>query len=271
MVGTVFDIKELAIHDGPGTRVTVFLKGCPLRCQWCHNPEGLSPEPQLSVKKTLCVGCGACRRTCDHPECQPFGRCLHACANGCVSIVGERITVDDLAEKLRAHTDLLAMLGGGITVSGGEPLLQAPFVCALAERLHGIHLALQTSGYARPEVYREVISHFDYVMQDIKLVDPTAHRHYTGVDNARILENVRYLMQSGKEYLFRIPLIPNITDTAENLTAIAALVGDAPVELLRYNPFAGAKYETVGMTYPLAEMQNREEDFTQYFKNATLS
>lgn len=271
MIGTIFDIKELAIHDGPGTRITVFLKGCPLRCRWCHNPEGLTSAPQLSFKKSLCAGCGACRRPCDHPECRPYGRCLHACANGCLSVAGEQIDSDMLAKKLLANADVLTLLGGGITISGGEPLMQHEFVCELAEKLNGIHLALQTSGHARPEIYRKVIAHFDYIMQDIKLADPQAHREYTGVDNAWILENIAYLKQSEKKFIFRVPLIPGITDTEDNLRAVADIAGDFPVELLRYNPFAGAKYDTLGMTYPLPDIQNREEDFTKYFQNATLS
>lgn len=270
MVGTIFDIKELAIHDGPGTRVTVFLKGCPLRCLWCHNPEGLRAEPQLMVKKTLCVGCGTCRRPCDHPECRPLGRCLHACANGCLSIAGEQIDTDVLAQKLLANADVLSLLGGGITVSGGEPMMQHEFVCELAQKLQDVHLAIQTSGHVRPEVYRRVIGHFDYVMQDIKLAAPQAHKQYTGVDNAWILENVEYLKHSGKDFILRVPLIPDITDTEENLRAIAKIAGDAPVELLRYNPFAGAKYDSLDMTYSLPNAKNREEDFTKHFQNATL-
>ena len=176
-----------------------------------------------------------------------------------------------LADRLRENADILAMLGGGITVSGGEPLMQANFVCELAERLQGLHLAIQTSGHAHPDVYRRVISHFDYVMQDIKLADPTAHRHYTGVSNEWILQNITWLKQSGKTYVFRIPLIPEITDTEENLRAISEIVGDSPVELLRYNPLAGAKYPTFGMTYPLSNRQNRNEDLTKYFQNATAT
>ena len=178
---------------------------------------------------------------------------------------------EELAQKLRSYADLLAMLGGGITVSGGEPLMQADFVCELAEHLSGMHLAIQTSGYADPQVYQRVIGHFDYVMQDIKLVDPAAHRHYTGVDNRRILNNIAWLRQSGKPFLLRVPLIPDITDTEENLRAIAAIAGNDPVELLHYNSLAGAKYETFGMTYPLSARSNREEDFTKYFANARLA
>lgn len=271
MLGTIFDIKELAVHDGPGTRVTVFMKGCPLRCLWCHNPEGLSPTPQLSRKTTLCTACGRCLTPCEHPECQPHGRCLHICPNGCLSVAGWQTDATTLAQKLRSYADLLAMLGGGITVSGGEPLMQAEFVCELAEHLTGIHLAIQTSGYADPHIYQRVIGHFDYIMQDIKLADPAAHRHYTGVDNRRILDNIAWLKQSGKAFLLRVPLIPDITDTEDNLRAIAAIAGDAPVELLRYNSLAGAKYETFGMTYPLSDRKNSEEDYTRYFLNARMA
>ena len=149
--------------------------------------------------------------------------------------------------------------------------MQPDFVCALAEKLHGIHLAIQTSGHAGPETYRRVISQFDYIMQDIKLADPTAHKYFTGVDNGWILENIAWLKQSGKTFVFRVPLIPDITDTEENLRAISAIAGDAPVELLRYNALAGAKYATFDMTYPLSDRANRDEDFTKYFANATIS
>ena len=253
---TIFDIKELSIHDGPGARITVFLKGCPLRCQWCHNPEGLSPELQLIHKKNLCTECGACLRECDHEECRPFGRCIHACPNGCLSVAGTRMTAQALADKLRQNADFFTMTGGGITVSGGEPMMQPEFVTELVSLLPDVHKAIQTSGYAKPEVYRMVIAGFDYVMQDIKLVDPVAHKKYTGVDNAWILENIRWLKESGKEYLFRVPMIPGITDTQENMDAIRDLTEGCPVEYLKYNSLAGAKYEMLGMQYPLGETFN---------------
>ena len=251
--GTIFDIKEFSIHDGPGARITVFLKGCPLRCQWCHNPEGLCAAPQLMHKKSICTQCGACLQGCDHPECKAFGRCIHACPNGCLSVAGKEITAEALAEKLRANADFFALTDGGITVSGGEPLMQPEFVMALATHLPGVHKAIQTSGYARPEVYRQVIAHFDYVMQDIKLVDRDAHKKYTGVSNEWILENIAYLKKCGIPYIFRVPMIPGITDTEENLAAIRRLTEGCPVEYLKYNDLAGAKYEMLDMTYPLTK------------------
>ena len=149
-------------------------------------------------------------------------------------------------------------------------MLQPEFVCALAEALGGVHKAIQASGYAQPEIYRKVIGHFDYVMQDIKLADPQAHIHYTGVDNEKILENIRWLQESGKAFVFRVPLIPGITDTEENLLAISRIVGSCRTELLPYNPMAGAKYPMVGMAYSLSGEENRPEDFTKYFENAVL-
>ena len=270
MEGTVFDIKEFTVHDGPGPRITVFLKGCPLRCRWCHNPEGLTQTVQLMEKTNLCTHCGRCRILCDHLQCKPFGRCIQACATGCLSLVGETVSSDELAQKLLQKAALLKQMGGGITISGGEPMLQPEFVCALAEALGGVHKAIQTSGFAAPEVYQRVVGHFDYVMQDIKLADNEAHRRYTGVDNAQILENIRWLQESGKAFVFRVPLIPGITDTEENLLAISRIVGSCRTELLPYNPMAGAKYPMVGMAYSLAGKENRPEDYTRYFENAVL-
>ncbi len=271
MTGTIFDIKEFSIHDGPGGRIKVFLKGCPLRCVWCHNPEGLTTAPQLMHKQNLCCDCGLCQRGCDHPECRGLARCIHACPNGAVSLSGRTVTVEALADRLLADRDFLELNGGGVTVSGGEPLMHADFVCALAERLGDLHKAIQTSGYATEDTYRRVIDRFDYVMQDIKLADPALHKQYTGVDNAPILRNIDYLKRSGKAFVFRVPLIPGITDTEENLRGIARIAGDHPVELLKYNEMAGAKYAMLGMTYTLPDSANRAEDFTRFFKNATMA
>ncbi len=271
MTGTIFDIKEFSIHDGPGSRITVFLKGCPLRCLWCHNPEGLSQKPQLMIKNNLCSHCGKCVSPCSHPECASFDRCVHSCPNGCISVAGEEISTDVLAERLLKNRDFFDMTNGGITISGGEPMLQYKFVLELAGKLKGIHLALQTSGYADHNIYKSVINKFDFVMQDIKLANDEEHIKYTGVSNKQILENIEYLKQSGKEFVLRVPLIPDITDTEENLCLISEIAGDFPVELLSYNPMAGAKYEMLGYNYTLNDnKKNTEVGYTRYFKNATL-
>ncbi len=270
MNGTVFDIKECSMHDGPGVRVTVFLKGCPLRCRWCHNPEGLKSEPQLMFKENKCVRCGKCRIQCAHDICRRFGRCVYACPNDCLSVSGRTVGSAELAAALLKHGDMLQLLGGGITFSGGEPLMQSEFVCDVIGRLDGLHTAVQTSGFADIESYKRVIDRVDFVMQDIKILNPKKHRFYTGVDNAAILGNIEYLMKSGKNFVFRVPLIPSITDTEENLEEISAYVGENRVELMRYNIFAGAKYPMLGMKYTLPDKENEKRDYTKYFKNAAL-
>ena len=268
--GTIFDIKEFTVHDGPGSRITVFVKGCPLRCMWCHNPEGLKVEKQLMYKSTFCTHCNNCFKPCSHEECQPFQRCIHACMTGCLSIAGENIKIDELARRLKKNANILKALKGGVTFSGGEPMRQSDFVFDTAERLGNMHKAIQTSGFTDLKTYQKVISHFDYVMQDIKLVGKSAHIMYTGVSNDTILRNIEWLKTSGKKFVFRVPLIPGITDTEENLKAIAEIVGEHKTELMPYNDFAGAKYKMIGMEYPLNVERNRNEDFTRFFHNAIL-
>ena len=271
MTGTIFDIKEFSIHDGPGPRVTVFLKGCPLRCRWCHNPEGLRKEPQLLWKESLCIGCGRCRIPCDHPDCRGLDRCRHQCAKGALTLSGVQWKAEDLAKKLRSFESMLASMGGGITLSGGEPLYQPDFTVELLERLSGMHRAIQTSGYASESVFRQALEHTEYVMMDVKLADPRQHKEYTGVDNGPILRNLRILQESGKPHLLRTPLIPGVTDTAENLRAIAQLAGDSPVELLEYNPFAPAKYAQLGVEFPLGEPGHAHTIDLSVFRNVTVS
>ncbi len=249
MKGMIFDIKELAIHDGDGPRVTVFLKGCPLRCIWCHNPEGLSIQPQMMVKQQLCRHCGICQKPCTHPECQPFGRCLYACPHGLISQVGTEWEAAALARRLYRYADFFAAYGGGVTFSGGEPLMQADFLIDVARRLP-FHKTLETCGFAPPETFLRAVGQMDEILFDIKLADPGMHKRYTGQGNAWILRNFSFLQKSGKCCRVRTPLIPGITDTEENLEAIASLVGDTPWEKLPYNALAGAKYSMLGMEYP---------------------
>jgi len=236
----IFEVREFCVHDGPGVRTTVFFKGCPLRCTWCHNPEGLSPEPETLFKSPRCRHCGNCRTG-------------GACPEGARVPCGRRWTVDELVAELNRFRDFFESSGGGVTFSGGEPLLQGAFAAAAAKRLHPIHLALETSGYAAPATYRAVVSEMDLVFQDLKHPDPAAHRRWTGVDPAPIHANLRWLKESGKPFIARIPLIPGVNDTPAAKEGFARLLegpsGLRRVELLPYHLTAAAKYPFVNRPY----------------------
>ena len=221
MTGVVFDIRELTVHDGPGLRTTVFLKGCPLRCAWCHNPEGLSLAPQIL------------RSTSGE------------------RLVGRRYTSIELASLLNRQAPLLR--DGGVTFSGGEPLMQAAFVADTIDRLAGLHITLGTSGHASEEDFRLVTGKCDLVLFDLKLINSGAHCRWTGADNEPILRNLATLAELGTPFVIRVPLVPGVTDTDENLHAIASHVsvlrGRPRVELLPYNRAAGGKYAACGLEW----------------------
>ena len=251
--GTIFDIKEFTVHDGPGIRITVFFKGCPLRCNWCHNPEGLSFKPELMVRESACVHCGKCNTTCNHKVCQEFNRCIYACPSGLIKVIGETVESDELAARLKKYSGFLMMNKGGITISGGEPLAQPDFLLDLLKELKPMHVAVETSGYGDKRVFKEVISLADLILFDIKHMDADIHKKYTGVDNELIQFNLLSLMSSGKPFIVRIPLIPEVNDTDDNLEKTARFIRSAAdrirVELLPYNPYAGAKYPSVCKEY----------------------
>ena len=259
MTGCVFDIKEFGLHDGSGLRTTVFLKGCPLRCQWCHNPEGQSFLPEIVKNEKKCVHCGLCGRKCDHESCKPFGVCLKICPNNCVKAAGEMITPELLAEKLRKNGEFLR--AGGVTFSGGEPLCQTDFILETVRLLPGIRTAAETCGFVPTEQFLRAVTALDDVMMDLKLMDPALHKQWTGQDNALILANARALMALDKPVTFRVPLIPGVTDTDDNLSAVAKFVKDArdhvKVELIPYNRMTGAKYRSVGRVYEPAFEESR--------------
>ncbi len=254
----IFEVREFCLHDGPGVRTTVFFKGCPLRCTWCHNPEGLSPEPEMIFKSRRCRHCGNCgldtsgRLKAD----VDLSRLERICPNRARMICGKRWTVDALAKELLSNVDVFSASGGGVTFSGGEPLLQTGFLERLAIRLRAeapIHLAIETSGFAPQEDYQRGISQMDLVFQDLKHPDPVAHRRWTGVDPAPILANLRWLKSSGKPFVARIPLMPGVNDAADVKESFARLLdghsGLQRVELLPYHATAAAKYPFVGRTY----------------------
>ena len=250
--GTVFDIREFTVHDGPGGRITFFLKGCPLRCTWCHNPEGQRNAKEIMVKDTLCTHCGNCKKDSGSDTYRKYARDPAGCPRGLVSVCGVEYTARDVLDRVLPLKDMLNMTEGGVTFSGGEPLLQSDFLAQSLDMLHqnGIHTAIETCGYASEEVFeRIVLERCDYVMMDIKLADSVEHMRYTGVDNALILRNANALMASGIPFVFRTPLIPDITDTQENLDSIKAFIGDSPWEKIPYNNLAGAKYSMLGREY----------------------
>lgn len=254
MNGYIFDIKEMAVHDGPGLRTTVFMKGCPLRCVWCHNPEGLTSKPQLMYKETRCKKCGLCDRKCNHESCKPFGRCIKVCPENCLELVGREVEPAELAAEMEQSALVLGDSFGGFTFSGGEPLAQPEFILEVMQQLPAYHFCIETSGYTNEKTFRSVLEQLDYVIMDIKLADETAHRKYTGVSNKKILKNLDVLRESGKPCCIRTPLIPGITDTEDNLSTIKNLVSDLPHELLKYNPVGEAKYKMLGISYPYNEI-----------------
>ena len=273
--GIVFDIKEFAVFDGPGIRTTVFMKGCPLRCKWCHNPEGLKTEPELMVSKAACVHCGACEAVCRHKDgCVLCGECIPVCRGGFRRIVGQRWTADALAERLERDHDVYGQ-DGGITFSGGEPLLQWPFVKAVFDRLPDIHKAIETSGFTSDEIFAAAMESCDLIMMDWKLSDPDALLTYTGAVMEPIRKHAEMLAAGDTLFILRMPIIPGVNDSREHFETAAGLVKDAKalvrIEVLPYQRAAGAKYEMVGRSYdPPFDEAKKPEFFTDVFEEAGI-
>ncbi len=265
--GLVFDIKRYAINDGPGIRVTIFLKGCPLSCRWCHNPESISPQVEKLFTAERCIGCGECVRVCpvqacrlsssgidtDTGLCTLCGRCAEVCPSRATEMSGRLRSVDELLQVIEKERPFFDQSGGGVTFSGGEPLLQSPFLVALLEACgqRGIHRAVDTSGHVRAGTLLEVARHTDLFLYDLKVADVERHRHLTGVDNRLILDNLTALAETGVAIRVRLPLIGGVNDDDANIAAIAAIVaalpGEAkPVDLLPYHAVARGKDQKLG-------------------------
>jgi len=267
--GIIFDIKHFAVHDGPGIRTTVFLKGCPLRCLWCHSPESQSPRPEVAYYPNLCISCEACVEACPNgaqtlgtPKilrelCTGTGRCAEECYAGALVMYGETATVGDVLEEVGKDAVLYETSGGGVTLSGGEPAAQPGFASTLlgALKAAGYHTALDTSGEAPWEVMEKIIADADLVLYDLKHMDPGIHEELTEASNERILDNLKKISESEMELVVRVPVIPGHNDSHENINTMGefleSLKGIAAVELLPYHNLGVPKYIALGREYPL--------------------
>ena len=260
--GMIFSMEEFSLQNGPGIRTTVFLKGCPLRCVWCHSPDGQSFQEEMIRSPNGCLGCGACTKKgleiCGKPVL--VAESAEVCPQNLIRQCGTRYTSHELVTKLLKSENILRT-HGGVTFSGGEPLAQADFLDECLRLLDGrLHRAIQTSGFAAPERFSKVLKNCDYVLYDLKLMDDRLHQRYCGQSNQTILKNYQTLAASGIHFITRIPLIPTVTDTRENLDETARFLRDNRVnrvELLPYHALTGSKYAMVGRTYrpPFDESQ----------------
>jgi len=252
--GTWFDIKRFALHDGPGIRTTLFLKGCPLSCRWCHNPESQRARPEIFFRTERCTACGACAGCCpqaaismeqngpvtDHGRCTGCGACLTACPADARELIGCAGTVAEAMATIEKDALFYDQSGGGVTLSGGEPLMQPEFSLALLQACkdQGFHTVLDTCGYAEPDVIRSIASHVDLVLYDIKLLDDEAHRKMVGQSNGLILDNARLLAKMAQPMWIRYPLIPGVNAGTQALRALANLVNElSSVEAIHILPY----------------------------------
>ncbi len=279
--GVVFDVKRFAVHDGPGVRTVVFLKGCPLSCAWCHNPESVRPKPELAYYPQRCIGCGACVEACPNgvhsfsssgthllarDRCEACGRCAEDCYAEALVLIGKRMSVGDVLSQLVEDRSFYDTSGGGITLSGGEPFAQPSFTRELlrACRQSGLHTAVDTSGFATWTVIDPALPYASLVLFDVKHLGSAEHRRWTGRDNELILENLRRISDAGVPIEVRVPVVPGANDDEEHLDAIAELLSTLPtltgVRLLGYHGLAGSKYESIGRpsTLPTVDSPSRE-------------
>jgi pyruvate formate lyase activating enzyme len=273
ITGTVFDIKKFSIHDGPGIRTTVFLKGCPLSCWWCHNPESQASEPELMFRESRCIRCEACLEVCaqgaiswdgdvvstDRKKCVLCGACVEACYAEAREIVGQKMTVAQVVAEIERDIAFYDESDGGVTFSGGEPLLQRDFLLALLQacKEREIHTAVDTCGFASWETLDGVREHVDLFLYDLKLMDDAKHRKFTGVSNELILRNLQMVSTRGHHIALRVPIIPGINDDDENIRQTGAFAAALPhlsrADILPYHHAGAEKCNRLHKVYSLLE------------------
>jgi len=271
MNGLIFDIQRFCLHDGPGIRTTVFMKGCPLRCLWCHNPESRSSDVQLAFYSTKCIACGSCASVCvnrgilagdqriDRTACRVCGECVRVCPPEALQLIGRGVSAAEVLEEVMRDQPFYETSGGGATLSGGEPLHQFEFCMSLLSAFKdaGLHTAVETSGFAPWSRLERVAELTDLFLYDLKVIDPDKHKRFCGVDNSLILENASALAGRGANVIFRTPVIPGCNDSDDDIRALGEFVlslpGSQPIELMPYHAIGSGKYRALGMDYPLAE------------------
>ncbi|MBM3167169.1 MAG: glycyl-radical enzyme activating protein [Chloroflexi bacterium] len=269
--GLVFNIQRYSIHDGPGIRTTVFLKGCPLKCKWCSNPESINPSPELMVRESQCDGCGKCVEPCTHhaielhddhvhidrSKCDLCLKCAEACPRGAIELSGKYMSVEEALEECSKDEIFYQNSGGGVTLSGGEPLYQPEFTLNLLQacKEKALNTAIDTSGFANWKIIEKMLPYIDLVLYDIKHLDPEMHASATGVSNEVILDNLQKIVKSGKTRVWiRIPVIPNFNDSETYIEKLAKTLVGMPAEkisLLGYHEWGKSKYFSLGKEYPL--------------------
>ena len=278
ITGCIFDVKKYAIHDGPGIRTTVFFKGCPLNCQWCHNPESWKPSPELGLRKGRCIRCGRCVDVCitqaislfedhsvtDPTDCKLCGECVDVCLTGAREIIGYQTSVADVMAEIEKDIVFYDQSGGGTTFSGGEPLMQPQFLLALLNQCkeRNIHTAVDTSCHAEPRIVDMISEKTDLFLCDLKTMDSSIHERFTGVPNTLILDNIKRLAQAGKDMIIRLPVVPGFNDDDANIEATAkfaaSLTGVTTIDILPYN--RGGKEKSDRLTSAIKLMQTDTPD-----------
>lgn len=271
--GLVSNIQRYSVSDGPGIRTTVFLKGCPLRCKWCHNPESVSPEKQLILREDRCIGCGECLRVCeqhairregtrlvtDRAECTRCGRCVAVCYADARGLVGTEMSADEVMLEVSKDTVFYAESGGGVTFSGGEPFDQPEFVLSLlrASKARAIHTAVDTSGHFPPELPGRAAGLVDLYLFDLKTLDEARHRDFTGASNTLILKNLQMLVEHRNKVVVRVPIVPTFNDDLAEIRRlgrfIAGLPGVDEIHVLPYHKSGVAKYRRLGQEYKMEQ------------------